>query len=1613
MRNETIEQNLTSGEAGHRREDQPHALRLRNGKDVVRGGAAGWRTPIDTQSASEGSRGASLKPTSLANEGKNAQGLTPTPERHDGYPAQGAKPRFQPKAHVAHVAGRGDTVSPMGWRGDGVGQTTLGRGQEDAERAVKTQQREPRQSRQSRQQGVSPSVRMPREERNACGAMSQDWPMALGKSAGGEDAHRFPVRPPRSGWVQRLAAVNERLTKRLDEALSAGAVNGVTPEGGKVSGSLRGRKAGRVMGWRQHAHTCARPATGRDDRDASEEGDIGTEPVAESNAGGDDVSHPRERGFALTSLVALRRTLDALCPEGESVPAMESEGEAQEGTAKGEPRVVNRPQPNGADRAQRANPTNPVGALRDALTFTPERLYAQDGREAAILFPLASDVVLAREATTIERLRVAVGNDTVFKTHLLPVLASWATYVQGLGRVTLTRSAWGEQEDGNPNRFGVEGGLFKASVAYALEAMILMNHGVVGIGLADSERTAWEERLQVAVLIAALLSDASLLDAYAIEAVALAPTGLRAKTNDGWGDSAAGTATGLGAQVAQWVDTRDARITRVLESRLQGEGVTEQTDSVGRSAAREATWRREKRTRVQVAAALLPVETATQDAVQPIARVVERWDPHVETLLTFGRRHASALLKKEPGAGAPERSPGLGFRVTVKREGGDPSRSTLPLVLLRQTVLPATRLWLAGLTREGMPSLVALLEGALMNRTPMVEGDALAREASTTLLEVVTLARSRVEDQRERLLAKRQGRQAQLTGWADVLALAIRMRCETGDWIPNGTLLGVKIDPAIFHQAHHTMARWRGEAEVTPLSSARETSVAKMATPLLVAEDGVFLQWPEALSVLVPHLRQLGIKRLNEDTRVLAEMLRSGGWVIPTPAGETVWVVGKTGREGGTVNGALPEDLTTRVDRMEAWERLAKGSGSGEGQEGPVSEALARSRNLSPLPMTEGPGAMATAMAKAGMERGQDAGRSVAPLGAGTTEALGGPTTAPDRGYLKWRDADALIRAAERFALRAGMTPPTPLPALFPEVMAMVSAYESLGRRVTVKEERITRGHEGTEPGREGGSPRCGEPWITGAEDDWRGDATEREREFAAERWALRATQERVAEEALWRSLASEGEQETEALEVTAKHPTDSAPSVRVGGSEVAGERTDACGQAKHEAKNEAKNEATMGRDREGDLGKETPVETDVNKGGNQAVKKVVTKGGEKAMAKAMATVEANAPTPGTRADSRSSPEECEDAALENASHTSIARQTREAAMTQKGESAPNEAKGPPPFFATPRTWRWVMANDGIAHAERDVTGVSGATRETKGALQAMQHGSTQAPEGNAQAGSTEVSDHSLTEPPLRDGDAWDARIEGALRTWLPTTLRRLNQLTPWPEAFALSQGVFIPATLLPENIEILIRDLDIEGGARALVWRAVGEGLLTLREARMSPWWAMRWSEAGLTRVLTEHAGCDKDASHGQYPEPNPWTGGMASYGWGRVSPYSRNGEAVRGHAQTFSSLPALRQSLRAVWPGLCLRARDASETEECEAGGCGERGDRGAREDYVSPPVMGLVVAKRWVRLVPKATLPSVREAECEEVSPSRTNAVRGEVSDHYPQSFLMVALGEKGDG
>lgn len=1589
MRNETNERNLTSGEAGHRCEDQPHAQRPRNGNDVARGGAAGWRTPIACQRASEGSRGASLKPTPPTNGGKKAKGLTPTHERYDGHPDEGAKPRSQPKAHVGHAAVRGDTVSPMGWRGEGVGQTTLGRGrgQEDAQRVGRSQQREPRQS---RQQGVSPSLRMPREERNARGSMSQGWPMALGKRAGGEGATRSPVCPPRSGWMQRLVAVNDRLTKRLGEALSAGAVNGVTPEGGEARGALSGRKVPSVMGWRQHAHTCARPAMGRDERDASEEGDIGTEPVAESHGDGDDVSHPRERGFALTSLVALRRTLDALRPEGE-------------------PRVVNRPQPDGtygedrANRAQRANPTNPVGALREALTFTPERLYAQDGREAAILFPLASDVVLAREAPTIERLRVALGNDTVFKTHLLPVLASWATYVQGLGRVTLARSAWGEQEDGNPNRFGVEGGLFKASVAYALEAMILMNHRVVGVGLADSERTAWEERLQVAVVIAALLSDASLLDAYAIDSVALAPTGLRTKANDGWGDSVAGTATGLGAQVAQWVDTRDARITRVVASRLWGEGGTGEIDAVGSQAAREATWRREARSRAQVAAALSPVETATQDAVQPIARVLERWDPHVETLLTFGRRHASALLKKKQRAGASERSPGLGFRVTVKREGGDPSRSTLPLVLLRQTVLPATRLWLAGLTREGMPSLVALLEDALMNRTPILEGDALAREASTTLLEVVTLARSRVEDQRERALAKRQGRQAQLTGWADVLALAIRMRCETGDWIPNGTLLGVKIDPAILHQAHHTMARWRGEAEVTPLSSARETSVAKMATPLLVAEDGVFLQWPEALSVLVPHLRQLGIKRLNEDTRVLAEMLRVGGWVIPTPAGETLWVVGKTGREGETVNGALPEDLSTRVDRMDAWERLAKGGGSAKGQEGPVSEALARSRNLSPLPMTEGSGGVTTAMGGAGVDRGEDAGRSVAPLGASTDGALGGTNTAPDRGYLKWRDADALIRAAERFALRAGMTPPTPLPALFPEVRAMVAAYETIGRTATVKEEHITRGHEGTERGIEGGNPAFGEPWATGGEDDWGRDATERERQFAAERWALRATQERVAEEALWQSLANEGEQETEVADVTGETPADIAQGVRVAGSEVAEERTDACTQAK----NEAKNNKTMGKNHEGDPGREPAVETDVNKGGNQAVNKVVAERGEAVVAKAEATAEANDPTPRTRVDSRPTLEECEDATFENARQASIANQKREAATTGRGESEPNEAKGSPSFFATPRTWRWVMANDVIAPAERKAAGVSGVTQEAKGAQPATQHDRTQAPEGNAQAGFTEVSDHSLVEPPLRDGDAWDARIDATLRTWLPTTLRRLNQLTPWPEAFALSQGVFIPATLLPENIEALIRDLDIEGGARALVWRAVGEGLLTLREARMSPWWAMRWSEAGLTRVLTAHAGRDEEARYGQYPEPNPWAGGMTSYGWGRVSPYSRTGEAVRGHDSPLSALPALRQSLRAVWPGLCLRGRDASASEDSEVG------RRAEREDYVSPPVMGLVVAKRWVRLVPKAALLSVREAECGEMSPSGTNAARSEVSDHYPQSFLLVALGETGDG
>lgn len=250
MRNETNERNLTSGEAGHRREDQPHAQRPRNGNDVARGGVAGWRTPIASQRASEGSPEANLRPTPPTNEGKNAQGLTPTPERHDGHPGEGAGPRSQSKAHVdhvAHAAVRGDTVSPMGWRDEGVGQPTLerGRGQEDAQRAGRSQQREPgekREPRQSRQQGVSPSLRIPREERNARGAMSQEWPMALVKSAGGEDAHRSPIRHPRSGWVQRLAAVNERLTKRLDEALSAGEVNGVTPEGGEARGALKGRE---------------------------------------------------------------------------------------------------------------------------------------------------------------------------------------------------------------------------------------------------------------------------------------------------------------------------------------------------------------------------------------------------------------------------------------------------------------------------------------------------------------------------------------------------------------------------------------------------------------------------------------------------------------------------------------------------------------------------------------------------------------------------------------------------------------------------------------------------------------------------------------------------------------------------------------------------------------------------------------------------------------------------------------------------------------------------------------------------------------------------------------------------------------------------------------------------------------------------------------------------------------------------------------------------------------------------------------------------------------------------------------------------------------------------
>ena len=125
-------------------------------------------------------------------------------------------------------------------------------------------------------------------------------------------------------------------------------------------------------------------------------------------------------------------------------------------------------------------------------------LWLTDNMGEGILLPLDPLLVLERHQTTLDRLRIAIGNQPVFDRHVMSFLWAWAGAVQGLpaGPTGLWRE---------------EGGLFEASLSVAIAALSVLDGRVIEHQLPAMDRDAYVQRLRVALTIAAAIGEANSL----------------------------------------------------------------------------------------------------------------------------------------------------------------------------------------------------------------------------------------------------------------------------------------------------------------------------------------------------------------------------------------------------------------------------------------------------------------------------------------------------------------------------------------------------------------------------------------------------------------------------------------------------------------------------------------------------------------------------------------------------------------------------------------------------------------------------------------------------------------------------------------------------------------------------------------------------------------------------------------------------------------------------------------------------------------------------------------------------------------------------------------------
>lgn len=224
--------------------------------------------------------------------------------------------------------------------------------------------------------------------------------------------------------------------------------------------------------------------------------------------------------------------------------------------------------------------------------------------------------------------------------------------------------------------------------------------------------------------------------------------------------------------------------------------------------------------------AALNLCAGTENAGDGGFSVLETFSPGEETALAFAVRHAGRVMRLERRT--PAETAGR-----LPAAAADVLRLVVPDGILR---------WLGSAERRNGETVLSALKSALVYTTGITETERLLAEAAAR-------GREWAVNRRAAAAARREGRSPLLRGFAEVWECEVARRVFAGLW---------------------------------PLNTS--------SSPVVWAEDGLALRWPEAFASVAADADDAWLFReVPDEADAAAEILLTAGTVLPTETGSPVW----------------------------------------------------------------------------------------------------------------------------------------------------------------------------------------------------------------------------------------------------------------------------------------------------------------------------------------------------------------------------------------------------------------------------------------------------------------------------------------------------------------------------------------------------------------------------------------------------------------------------------------------------------------------------------------------------------------------------------------------------